>query len=54
MFMKGKHNGHNEIPYKNGEGDIIASFVEERDREYAIDALSEAFDDYEFTEYNEE
>ncbi len=33
-----------EYHIKNPSGDIIASFVNECDRDYALDALNEAFD----------
>ncbi len=34
---------------KNDKGDIIASFVNECDRDYCRDALSEVFPDCEFS-----
>jgi len=36
---------------KNEQGDIIASFVNECDRDYSLDALEDVFDDYKFTKY---
>ena len=39
---------------KNDTGDIIASFVNECDRNYSQDALSEMFDDCEFFAYTDE
>ncbi|KKK75949.1 hypothetical protein LCGC14_2868610 [marine sediment metagenome] len=39
---------------KNDSGDIIASFVNECDRDYCQDALSDVFDDCKFFAYTDE
>lgn len=39
---------------KNESGSIIASFVNECDRDYSLDALSEVFDDCELVAYTDE